>query len=249
MNGFRDIELLSIYLDGALSPSGAARLESRIKADPDLTRALNDLRTTRDVLRKLPVRKAPRNFTLTRKMVGARPPVPAAYSLFRFSSALATVLLMLTFGFNFLGSQLSFGAGAAAPAFGSGGGCGDACGDQPALQLPFAGAAATEAPAATEPPVIAQAPAATGAPAMEAQPQSTQPSPSAADSARLAGTATSIASLPDETESAPVTVNAAKAGPAAPFFPTGWEILLATIALLSGLGAFIIHRSAKRKWS
>ena len=84
---------------------------------------------------------------------------------------------------------------------------------------------------------------------MESQPQSTQLSPSAADSARLAETPTSEAGAPNETGPAPAAVNVAKARPAAPFFPTGWEALLVTIALLSGFSAFFIYRSAKRKWS
>ena len=75
----RDLELLSSYLDGQLNPSDAARLESRLKTEVQLASVLNDLRATRTLLRKLPARKAPRNFTLTRKMVGQNPPLPRAY--------------------------------------------------------------------------------------------------------------------------------------------------------------------------
>ena len=92
MKNFRDIELLSSYLDGQLSPSESTRLESRISADPELADAFNDIRAARGILRKLPVRKAPRNFTLTRKMVGLKPPLPRSYSFFRFSTAFATIL-------------------------------------------------------------------------------------------------------------------------------------------------------------
>ena len=83
----RDIELLSSYLDGQLSSSDVNRLEIRIKTDPQLASVLTDLRATRSLLRKLPQRRAPRNFTLTRKMVGQNPPLPRAYPVFRFATA------------------------------------------------------------------------------------------------------------------------------------------------------------------
>ena len=73
----RDIELLSSYLDGQLSPSDSARLETRLIREPELRSVLRDLRSGRSVLRQLPMRKAPRNFTLTPKMVGKNPPLPS----------------------------------------------------------------------------------------------------------------------------------------------------------------------------
>ena len=71
---FRDVELLSSYLDGQLKLSDSARLERRLSLDPDLRAVLDDLRSARGLLRQLPMRKAPRNFTLTPKMVGKNPP-------------------------------------------------------------------------------------------------------------------------------------------------------------------------------
>ena len=61
----RDLELLSSYLDGQLKPSDSARLEARLSSDADLRSVLDDLRAARGLLRQLPMRKAPRNFTLT----------------------------------------------------------------------------------------------------------------------------------------------------------------------------------------
>ncbi|HXQ33737.1 MAG TPA: hypothetical protein VN843_06980, partial [Anaerolineales bacterium] len=113
----RDIELLSAYLDGQLKPSDSARLESRLKSDPELVAVMDDLRAARNLLRRLPQRRAPRNFTLTRKMVGQNPPMPRAYPFFRFATTLATLLLFFTFGLNFLAPQL-----AAVPGVGFGGG-------------------------------------------------------------------------------------------------------------------------------
>src|ERR1051325_10456028 len=103
----RDIELLSSYLDGQLKQSDSARLEARLSSDPNLRAVLNDLRGARSLLRQLPLRKAPRNFTLTPKMVGKNPPLPRTYPAFRFVSALATILLFFTLGLNFLAPQMT----------------------------------------------------------------------------------------------------------------------------------------------
>ena len=151
----RDIELLSAYLDGQLSPSVSARLEARLKTDPELVSVMDDLHTARGYLRQLPKRRAPRNFTLTRKMVGQNPPLPRAYPAFRFATALATLLFFLTYGVNFLAPQFR-------PAAGLGGGGGDgnevqmfSVEEAPALEAPAPAAPApTEAPAAAAEPAV-----------------------------------------------------------------------------------------------
>lgn len=145
----RDLELLSSYLDGQLSPSDSTRLEARLLVEPDLRSVLRDLRSARSLLRQLPMRKAPRNFRLTPKMVGKNPPLPRAYPAFRFTSALATLLLFFSFGLNFLRPQLM----AAQPAFGMGGGGGAP--DLFAESAPAMEPLATEAPAAEAPAEMA----------------------------------------------------------------------------------------------
>ncbi len=122
---FRDIERLSAYLDGQLPQAEKTRLESRLAADPALAAALEELRQARAILRRTPQRRAPRNFTLTPKMAGIRPPVPRAAPVLSWASAVAMLLFVCTLGANLLG-QFSFGAAAhmeaAAPAHGIGGG-------------------------------------------------------------------------------------------------------------------------------
>lgn len=135
MKNFREIELLSSYLDGQLNTSESARLESRLSADPELASVLFDLRAARGILRNLPVRKTPRNFMLTRKMVGLKPPLPRAYPIFRFSTAFATTLLMISLAANLLASQFSFAASAPQAVFGVGGG--SAATEAPVLSAPF----------------------------------------------------------------------------------------------------------------
>jgi len=140
----RDIELLSAYLDGELKASESTRLETRLKTDPELASVLNDLRTTRSLLRKLPTRKAPRNFTLTRKMVGQNPPLPRAFPAFRLATAVATLLFFFSVGLNFVGAQMA----AQPPAFGMGGGGGAA---EQEMQSYAAEEAPAEEPAAAVP--------------------------------------------------------------------------------------------------
>jgi hypothetical protein len=93
------------------------------------------------------MRKAPRNFRLTPRLVGKNPPLPRAYPAFRFTSAIATVMLFLSFGLNFLRPQLL--AAQAPLGMGGGGGAADTFSAEaaPAAEMP-----ATEAPAATEAP-------------------------------------------------------------------------------------------------
>jgi hypothetical protein len=176
----RDLELLSAYLDGQLSQSSRARLESRIHANPSLASALEELRQTRTLLRHTPQRRVPRNFILTPRMAGIRPPVPRLVPLLSWASAVAMLLFIFTLGAGLVG-QPSVGMvarNAAAP-MGSGAG-------------PLA--AATMAPVVAAPaPMAPAAPAvpATGAPA-KAAPATTAPATSAPFAAAPAPT-TSLA--------------------------------------------------------
>ncbi len=112
---FRDVEQLNAYLDGELDATQRRRLESRLGSDPELKSILDELREARMVLRRLPQRRAPRNFTLTPKMAGVKPPLPRAYPVFRYASAFAAILLFLSYASNFL-PRFSMPMGAAAPA-------------------------------------------------------------------------------------------------------------------------------------
>jgi len=147
----RDIELLSAYLDGELKPSELAKMEARLNSDPELESEMRGMRATRALLRKLPSRKAPRNFTLTRKMVGQNPPLPRTYPVFRWATIAATLLFFFTIGINSFSTQMSsqnvaFGIG------GSGGG-GDTeqyAESAPAMEAPAEEPAAPPAPAEEE---------------------------------------------------------------------------------------------------
>jgi len=239
---FHDVEKLSAYLDGQLKSSEIARLESRLQTDPELASVLKDLRQARSILRQLPQRRAPRNFTLTPKMVGQKPPLPRTYPVFRFATVLATLLLFFTFATNFMAPRLTrtaapfaYGMGG----YGSGGGGGPELSSEAA---PEAAAPALQAPVATEAPAEAPAPA----PTLE--------SPSANDSTRAeptlqASEKSGIQQAPTGETLAQQTapLQTPQPQPSKPINAT-WQIVLAGIAIVSGLIAFILRYSAIQKW-
>lgn len=234
----RDLELLSSYLDGQLKPSDSARLEARLSADPELRAVLSDLRSARGLLRQLPMRKAPRNFTLTPKMVGKNPPLPRSYPAFRFVTALASLLLFFTVGLNFLAPQL----GSQSPAFGMGGG-----------GAPEVFSAQAPAPAATE--ASAEDAFATEAPALEAPaaeaPAELLPQPTLATTEterELEQPSEKQGVTGETTDQTQVQNTATSPSEATPPVPPAWQVTLAGIALLSALVMLLMRQAAADRW-
>lgn len=105
LNG-NDLELLSAYIDGALTDGERADLEARLLTDADLRRELARLRATVDLVKTLPTLAAPRDFTLTRQT--ARRPrthfvTSATFSA--LSTAAAVILLIVGVALSGLRSQ------------------------------------------------------------------------------------------------------------------------------------------------
>lgn len=101
----RDYEALSAYLDGELTPKERSRLESRMLAEPELRKGLQELRQTRQILRAQARIRPRRNFTLTPEMVGGYRPRKIGLQLFPvfgMATALASLALVVTFLFGFL---------------------------------------------------------------------------------------------------------------------------------------------------
>lgn len=102
----RDQELLSTYIDGALSARERTLLEQRLAAEPELRQELNSLQQTVRLVRQMPALKAPRDFTLTPAMAGVRPaartalPFPLTATFSAMSAAAA--MLLFVFGSYFL---------------------------------------------------------------------------------------------------------------------------------------------------
>jgi hypothetical protein len=218
----RDIELLSSYLDGQLKPSDSARLEVRLASDPDLRAVLDDLRAARGLLRQLPMRKAPRNFMLTPKMVGKNPPLPRSYPAFKFVTALASLMLFFTLGLNFLVPQLTV-----PQAFGYGGG------GAPEIL-------------STEAPAMAQAAPATEAPAEPSAEMLPLPT------ATVAAEDSATRELQNPAEKQGVRGEAdvpPQVQPQNPFrVPPVWQIALAVIALLGALAMVLMRQAAASRW-
>lgn len=232
----RDLELLSTYLDGQLSSVESTRLEARLRTEPDLRSVLRDLRSARSVLRQLPMRKAPRNFRLTPKMVGKNPPLPRAYPAFRFASTLATLLLFFTMGLNFLGPQLA----SQPPIFGMGGGgapdtFSEEAASQAATEAPLAEMApATEAPA--EEPSVAMAPMPTASLSAEEAARAAETETTQSDAVENAGDS---AFVPPQT-----SAEKAITPPISPI----WQWILAGIALVSALIMGLMRQLAFNRW-
>jgi hypothetical protein len=93
LNG-NDLELLSAYLDGALTDTERTALEARLQTDADLRRELARLRATVDLVKTLPTLSAPRNFTLTRQ-TARRPSILTSPVFSALSTAAAVILLIV----------------------------------------------------------------------------------------------------------------------------------------------------------
>lgn len=177
---FRDVEKLSAYLDGQLSQADTTRLESRIQSTPELAAVLDDLRAARSILRRTPHRRAPRNFMLTPRMAGIRPPIPRAVPALSWASVVAVVMFVCTLGGNLVG-QFSFGAGApmmAAAPVGMGGGAADevyAVATEVPVQENAYGTATPEMYALTAPEPTTTAGERITAPPEESQPKTPAP--------------------------------------------------------------------------
>jgi hypothetical protein len=102
----KDWQQISEYLDDQLTPKEKNRLEERIRVRPELRNGLEELRHTRLVLRSVPKRRAPHNFTLTPEMVRPRS-ISRLFPVLSFSSALATILIVVTLVFRLLPGESS----------------------------------------------------------------------------------------------------------------------------------------------
>ena len=93
-----DLERLSAFLDGELSPREAEQLEARLATDKELSGALAALRATAEVVGSLPEVRPPRSFALTQDMVRPR----RAYPILQLSTAAAALGFVLVVGADLL---------------------------------------------------------------------------------------------------------------------------------------------------
>jgi Predicted transmembrane transcriptional regulator (anti-sigma factor) len=93
----QDYQTISAYLDNACSPKQKATFEKRLANEPELRSTLREFAYTQRLMRVLPVRRAPRNFTLSAAQVPARPQRFFLAPALNFSALAAAALLVIVF--------------------------------------------------------------------------------------------------------------------------------------------------------
>lgn len=96
----KDMITLSAYLDGRLSAPDVERFEKRLEEDAALKNAYSEIKHTRRLLRSLPQKRAPRNFTLSAQVAGTPVRRWGLQAYFGLASAAATLALVLVAGVN-----------------------------------------------------------------------------------------------------------------------------------------------------
>jgi hypothetical protein len=96
-----DWQLFSAYLDNQLSDKEMCQVEERLRTDPDCRQTLELLRHTSLMLRSLPVRRVPRNFTLSAQSIQKKI-IPSFSWVLRYSSAASALLLAAVFALDFM---------------------------------------------------------------------------------------------------------------------------------------------------
>lgn len=98
----RQWQLLSAYLDDQLKDNEKRQVEELLQQNEVAREALASLLRTRAVLRTMPMRKSPRNFTLSPETV-KKPVLPTLTAVLRFSSAMAALLLVAVLALDLTG--------------------------------------------------------------------------------------------------------------------------------------------------
>jgi len=248
---FRDWEALSAYLDDQLNQNERIQLEGRFKEEPNLRRSLTELDLTRKVLRSATKLHAPRNFTLSPEMAGIRihtHPVPSFFSGLRLASILATFFFVLvTAGSlivqNFAISQTVVQKPAsqnfAAAPLGKGGGGGGDSPEMPAIAMePTSEVMQRQMEQGSETPatlMIQVTPQSFAAPAAA-------PVQGFAEPRELAGTDEAAVAMQPPQDISPSETNTMSSRVRAWSIVTITQILLALLAIITGIAAFIIRR-------
>lgn len=109
----KDWLLISAFLDGGLTDADNTAFESRLDSDADFKAAFQEIQYTRRLLRSLPPKRAPRNFTLSAEYAKKRSLKWGLNRFFGWASAASAVAVMAIFAWSNL---FVFQAKMAAPA-------------------------------------------------------------------------------------------------------------------------------------
>jgi hypothetical protein len=97
----REWQLLSASLDGELSKKDQERADRLLSDHPAAELSIEKLRYGKTVLKLLPVRKVPRNFTVSAEEVD-KSIIPALAGVLRYASAVSAALLAVVLAFDFI---------------------------------------------------------------------------------------------------------------------------------------------------
>ena len=106
----KDWILISAYLDGRLSSEHAAQVETRRKSDSTFDQACREMAYTCKLLKSIPSKRAPRNFTLSSQYALKKAKKWGVHSYFGLASATAAFAVVAIFAWS---SLFSFRAKAA----------------------------------------------------------------------------------------------------------------------------------------
>jgi hypothetical protein len=97
----RELQILSACLDGELSKKDQKRVERLLSDHPTAISSLENLRQVKKVIKLLPIRKVPRNFTILAEEVN-RSMIPGMAGVLRYASAVSAALLAVVLAFDFI---------------------------------------------------------------------------------------------------------------------------------------------------
>lgn len=102
----RDYELISAYLDGEVDVRQKTVIENLLARDAQFKSAYEQLSRTRCLMRSQPLLRAPRNYTLSAKMLSVSQASPKVFLpfplLLRIVSAFAGLVFLVLFGLNWI---------------------------------------------------------------------------------------------------------------------------------------------------
>ena len=100
-----DLELISAYLDSRLSAAELNQVKARIESDPQFKSSVDEIAYTRRLLKALPSRRAPRNFTLKSENVKAPRRALWLQPALSFVSIAAALVVIFVFSTSYLFSS------------------------------------------------------------------------------------------------------------------------------------------------
>ena len=97
----RELRLISAFLDGELSGKDLKRAEILLSEHPEAASSFEELQQIKRVLKLLPTRKVPRNFTISEQVV-RRLHLPALAVGLKYMSVVSAALLAVVLAFDFI---------------------------------------------------------------------------------------------------------------------------------------------------